>query len=344
MNELIDLRSDTITRPSKEMRAAMAAAEVGDDVFGEDPTVNDLQEYVAGMLGKEAALFVPTGVMANQLAIKCHTQPGEEIVVEEQSHIVLYETGAPALLSNVMVRSVHGERGILEAADVRKAVRQDIYYLPRTSLICLENTHNKAGGTIYPLERIRQIRAVSDSLNIPMHLDGARLWNASVASGIAPRDYANEFDSVSVCFSKGLGAPIGSAIAGSKKMIQKARKYRKIFGGGMRQVGILAAAARYAVDHNIERLAEDHEKARWFASAVADIPGFALDLNSVQTNIVIIDVSRAPMGTNEIMAKAKSVGVLISDMSVTALRAVTHMDVSMEQVKRAAQLLRTVLR
>ncbi|MGB2867365.1 MAG: low-specificity L-threonine aldolase [Bacteroidota bacterium] len=340
---LIDLRSDTITRPSEAMRAVMASAEVGDDVFGEDPTVNRLQEKVAALLGKEAALFTPTGVMANQLAIKSQTQPGDEVIVESSSHIFNYETAAPAILSNVQLHTVTGVRGILRVEQLPPAVRSQDYHLPRTSLICLENTHNKAGGTIYPLDEIKKISKFAHDRGLRMHLDGARLWNASVATGISVKDYAEPFDSVSVCFSKGLGAPIGSAIAGSRDLIRRARKFRKIFGGGMRQVGILAAAAIYALDHNVGRLCEDHEKAKAFAAEVASIPGFSVDLETVQTNIVIMDISKTGKQPSEILTFLRAQGVLLTEMSGTAIRAVTHLDVTSDQVHEAGRIMKSSL-
>ncbi len=269
----IDLRSDTVTRPSDEMRRVMAGAEVGDDVYGEDPTVNRLQERVARLLGKEEALFVPSGTMGNQISIKVHTQAGDELIAERDAHIFQYETGGAAFLSSVQVHTVQGERGILTAGHVREAIRPEIYYMPRTRLICLENTHNRAGGSIYPLRVIEEIEALAREQKLKMHLDGARLWNACVATGISPATYAGFFDSVSVCLSKGLGAPVGSVIAGSKDFIDSARHYRKIFGGGMRQAGILAAAGLYALDHNIARLIEDHEKAKILAGALARAKG-----------------------------------------------------------------------
>ena len=259
---LIDLRSDTVTKPSKEMRQAMLDAPVGDDVYGEDPTVNLLQQKVAELLGKPAALYVPSGVMANQLAVKLHTQPGDEVIVEKDSHIFNYETVAPSILSGVQLHTIEGQRGVLRAEQLAPAVRPPAYYMPRTTLICLENTHNRAGGTVYPIEEIKRIRDFARALGIKLHLDGARLWNASVATGITPREYAQYFDTISVCFSKGLGAPVGSALVGSEDAIQRARRFRKIFGGGMRQAGIIAAGALYALEHNVNRLKEDHDKAR----------------------------------------------------------------------------------
>jgi len=334
--ELIDLRSDTITKPTAAMRRAMADAPVGDDVFGEDPTVNRLQERVAELLGKPAALYVPSGVMANQLAIKAQTQPGDEILVEADSHIFNYETAAPSLLSSVQIQVIQGERGVIRAEQLAPAIRPAAYYMPRSSLVCLENTHNRAGGTIYPLDEIRKIREFTRAIGVKMHLDGARIWNAWVATGIHPRDYAQHFDSVSVCFSKGLGAPVGSALVGSEETIQRARRFRKVFGGGMRQAGIIAAGALYALDHNIERLREDHEKARLFAENVAKIPRLSIDLASVQTNIVIIDIGQTGKSTSDALALLRAKNVLLTDAGYTAIRAVTHLDVSMDQVRSAA--------
>jgi threonine aldolase len=336
--EFIDLRSDTITKPSQAMREAMARAPVGDDVFAEDPTVNLLQQRVAEILGKPSALYVPSGVMSNQLAIKVHTQPGDEVIVEKDSHIFNYETAAPSILSNVQLHTLEGEHGILRAEQLAPAVRPSAYYLPRTTLVCLENTHNRAGGVVYPLEEIKRIRDFARALGIKLHLDGARLWNACVATGIHPKEYAQHFDTVSVCFSKGLGAPVGSALVGSEEVIQRARRYRKIFGGGMRQAGIIAAGALYALEHNIDRLKEDHEKARVFAERVANNPMLAVDLKNVQTNIVVVDISRTGKSTDQVLEFLKTKNVLLTDANYTSIRAVTHLDVSAEQVIRAADV------
>ncbi len=339
----IDLRSDTVTKPSHEMRELMAAAEVGDDVYGEDPTVNLLQDKTADMLGKEAALFVPSGVMANQLAIKTHTQPGDEVIVESDSHIFNYETAGAAFLSNVQLQTVRGNYGILNAEQISQSIRSSIYYNPKTSLVCLENTHNKAGGTVYPLEEIKNISELARNRSIALHLDGARLWNASVASGIMPKEYARFFDTVSVCFSKGLGAPVGSALAGTRKKIEKARKYRKIFGGGMRQAGILAAGALFALDHNVERLKEDHKKAKLLAERLQRVNRIYINQEYVQTNIVVIDIRERKESSGDILAQLKTKGVLLSEMGFSTLRAVTHLDVSMEQINNAADIIRSVL-
>ena len=333
---MIDLRSDTLTTPSDGMRKAMAAAEVGDDVFGEDPTVNRLQVRVAELLGKESSLFVPSGTMGNQLCIKTHTRAGDEVIAEASAHVFFYETAGAAFLSSVQIYPVKGRNGVLAAEDVRKAIRPDIYYMPKTRLLCLENTHNRAGGTIYLLEDLARIAAFVHDAGIGVHMDGARLWNASAASGVSMAEYCRHVDSVSVCMSKGLGAPVGSLLAGTKDFVEEARHYRKIFGGGMRQAGILAAAGLYALDHNLERLREDHAKALAFARAVARIPGVRIDVSTVQTNIVIIDVSATGTGAAEWGTRFQQRGVRLSQAGEHTLRAVTHLDVTMEQVNRAA--------
>ena len=264
----IDLRSDTITQPTPAMREAMARAEVGDDVFGDDPTVTRLEARTAEILGKEAAVFTPSGTMANQLALRAHTEPGDEILVDGNAHIYYYETGAPAALAGVMCRCLPGVRGLFTVADVEAALRPADQHFAPTKLVCLENTHNRGGGSVWPMERIREIADVSRARGLRLHLDGARLWNAAVATGIPERDYAAHFDSVSVCFSKGLGAPIGSALCGTREFIQRARRFRKMYGGGMRQAGIIAAGALHALEHHRARLAEDHANARALAEEI----------------------------------------------------------------------------
>ncbi len=341
--KFIDLRSDTVTKPSQPMRDAMARAEVGDDVFGEDPTVNRLQEKVAGLLGKEAALFVPSGTMGNQICIKTHTLPGDEVIAERGAHIFNYETAAAAFLSSVQIHPIEGVHGAIAPSDIRKAIRPQYYYMPRTRLIALENTHNRAGGTIYPIGLIKEIHDLARSAGIKLHLDGARIWNASVATGITPREYASYFDSVSVCLSKGLGAPVGSVIAGEKEFIEHARHYRKIFGGGMRQAGILAAAGIFALDNNITRLAEDHRKASFLARELSQVKGFRIDTATVQTNIIIIDVEQTGKKPEEILGRLRERGVLLTAGNYMGLRAVTHLDVSEEEVRRAASIIREVL-
>lgn len=340
---MIDLRSDTLTRPSSAMRQAMAAAEVGDDVFGEDPTVNRLQDRVAELLGKERALFVASGTMGNQLCIKTHTHAGDEVIAEAGAHVFFYETAGAAFLSSVQIFQVHGTRGVLAIEDVKQAIRPDIYYMPRTRLLCLENTHNRAGGAVYPLDAFAAIAQFAHDAGLRVHLDGARLWNASVASGVSVAEYCRHVDSVSVCLSKGLGAPVGSVIAGSKEFIEEARHFRKIFGGGMRQAGVLAAAGMYALDNNVTRLADDHERAFAFAKTVGAVPGVAIDMATVQTNIVIMDVAGTGTDAGEWAKRFADVGVRVSQASDHTLRAVTHLDVSAADVGDAGSAIVRVL-
>lgn len=342
MNRVVDLRSDTVTRPTPGMRKAMAEAEVGDDVFGEDPSVNLLQERVAHLLGKEAALFVPSGTMANQISIKTHTSPGDEVIIEADSHPVLAEVAAAAALSGVQFRTLQGTRGVLRAEQVEDAIRPPDIHRPISRLICLENTHNFGGGTIYPLEEILRIEEVARRRGLAMHLDGARLLNACVATGIPPKIYGQPFDSVSICLSKGLGAPVGSVIAGSKEFIDKARRYRKMFGGGMRQAGVLAAAGLYALENHVDRLAEDHLHAKLLAEALCELPGIKLDPNLVETNIVIIDISASGLEPSQAQAQLKEHGVLVLPFGKGRLRAVTHLDVSTEDIRHAIEAFRAV--
>jgi len=343
MNEpcAIDLRSDTITQPTPAMRAAMADAEVGDDVFGDDPTVKRLEACVADMLGKEAALFAPSGTMANQLAVRAHTESGDEILIDGNAHIYYYEAGGPAALSGVSCRCLNGVRGIFTAADVEAALRPPDQHYPPTKLVCLENTHNRGGGTIWPLERIREVADIARRQGLAMHLDGARLWNASVATGIPERDYAAHFDSVSVCFSKGLGAPIGSVLCGSRDFIQRARRFRKMFGGGMRQVGILAAGALYALEHQRSRLAEDHANARALAQGLARLPGIELDPATIETNIVFFNVKTVP--SKELVQKLDLAGVRMLALGPTSIRAVTNLMVKAEEIPRAVEIVGRVM-
>lgn len=340
---MIDLRSDTVTRPSQAMREAMMRADVGDDVFGEDPTVNRLQERVADLLGKQAALFVPSGTMGNQVCIKLHTSPGDEVIAERGSHVFNYETAGAAFLSSVQIHPVDGVRGVMRLEDVRRAVRPKLYYMPRSSLICIENTHNRGGGTIYPIEDVAAMGAFAREAGIRLHMDGARIWNAAAATGVAPRTYASHVDSLSVCLSKGLGAPVGSLIAGSAEFVGEARHYRKIFGGGMRQAGVLAAAGLYALEHNVDRIAEDHEKASYLARELAQIRGFDVDLGSVQTNIVIFSIEGTGKQPSDILARLRARGVLLSTGNYMGLRAVTHLDVTMDEVRTAARLIREAM-
>ena len=334
---MIDLRSDTVTRPPEGMRRAMYEAEVGDDVFGEDPTTNRLQETVADVLGKEAALFVPSGMMGNQLGLKVHTQPGDEVIVERTCHIFNYESGAPGVLSGVVLHVLEGERGILTVDQVRGAVRHGYYWESPTRLLCLENTLNKAGGIIYPLERTQELAAAAREHGLRLHLDGARLWNATAATSISEATYAAPFDTVSVCLSKGLGAPIGSVLAGSKDLITSAHRYRKLFGGGMRQVGVLAAAGLYALEHHRPHLADDHAKARRLAEGLAELPAFAIDLDTVETNIVIFDVVES--GAMPVLQALQAEGVAMVPFGPSTIRATTHRDVSMDDIETALSVM-----
>ena len=341
---IVDLRSDTFTKPSQEMREVIARAEVGDDVFGEDPTVNLLQEKITSMMGKEAGLFVSSGTQGNQVSINAHTQPGDEVVLDSNAHILYYEAGAPALLSGVQLRPLNGRNGVITAEQVEEVIRPENDHFPPTRLICLENTHNRAGGWIYPIEEIGRIRKLAEDHGIKMHLDGARLWNASVATGISLKEYAQYFDSVTVCFSKGLGAPIGSMVVGSRDFIVRAHRYRKIYGGGMRQVGILAAAALYAVEKNFEKLAEDHSHARMLAGAVEALPGITINLESVQTNIIVMEVKGARYTATQVVEKLKERGILILAIGPTWLRIVTHLDVSEEDIRKAIGVFNEIFR
>jgi len=339
MSRPIDLRSDTMTKPTSGMRAAMAAADVGDDVYGEDPTVNRLEERVADMLGKEAALFVPSGSMSNQIAIKTHTQPGDEMICEEYCHIYNWEAGSPAFLSGITSRTVRAEHGIIQPGQLLDKVRPVNMHMVRTRLVCLENTHNHGGGRIFPLETIQSIERWARQNKLNMHLDGARLWNAVVATGTPLRDWSRHFDSVSVCFSKGLGAPVGSALTGPREYIALARRYRKIFGGAMRQAGVLAAAVLYALDHHIERLAEDHAHAQIVAAAVRACPALQLDPPDVHTNLVWFSVDPSFGTAADVAGALKSQGVLVGLDPPGRLRACTHLDISRADAERAAEVI-----
>ena len=320
----------------------MAQADVGDDVFGEDPTVNRLQDVAARLLGKEAALFVPSGTMANQLAVRLHTNPGDEMIVEAGSHVVRYESGAAAALSGVQTCWLSGTRGILEAEQVEAAIRPPDYHNPPTTLISLENTHNRGGGSIYPLATIAAIRKIADARRIAMHLDGARLFNSVVATGISAAEYARSFETVSFCLSKGLGAPVGSLICSDASRIGKLRRLRKMFGGGMRQAGIIAAAGLYALEHNIDRLAIDHRHAKQLGGALVGFPGVRIRPEHIETNIVVFDISETGRRTEEVLSRLKHEGLLVVAFGPGTLRAVTHLDVTAEQIEHACEILKKV--
>lgn len=318
------------------MREAMFEAEVGDDVFGEDPTVNRLQEHVAEILGKEAALFVPSGTMGNQLALKTLTEPGDEVILERQCHIFNYESAAAGVLSGLQLHVIDGEAGTLSPEAVEAAVRPGNYWEPRSRLLCLENTVNKAGGVVYPIEKQGAVVKVAREHGLLLHLDGARLWNASVATGIPEKNYAAPFDTVSVCLSKGLGAPVGSVVAGSRERIERAHRFRKLFGGGMRQIGILAAAGLYALNHHREELALDHEKARRLADGISEMPRFSVR-EPVDTNIVMFDIEDGP--AQPVLEALEEEGVLMVPFGPSTIRATTHRDVSLEDIETALEAL-----
>ena len=339
----IDLRSDTVTRPTDAMRAAMAAAPVGDDQYGEDPTCNRLQERIAGMLGKEAALWLPSGTMANQVALRVLTRPGDEVIVSRECHAGWHETGGSAANAGVQLVEI-GSRGVFTAAELEAAIkpRSLPVYAPST-LVEIENTHNRSGGIVFAQDEVVRICALARHHGLASFLDGARLWNASIASGTPEAELAAPFDLVAVSFSKGLGAPGGSALAGSKALIAAATRHRRMLGGAMRQVGILAAAAIFGLDHHRERLAEDHANARLLAEALVGCPGVALDLSSVQTNIVVFHLAAGALDANALVARARDRGVLVNAFSARTVRAVTHLDVSREQAERGAAILRELL-
>jgi threonine aldolase len=331
----VDLRSDTVTRPSPEMREVIAAAEVGDDVFGEDPTVKRLEARVAELLGKEAAVFVPSGVMGNQIAIMVHTRPGDEVILAERSHIFHYESGAPALLSGVQLRPIEHARGLITPEQVEAAIRPEFDWEPRSRLVCLENTVNKAGGAVFPPRQAEAVAETARSRGLRVHLDGARLWNAAVAVGKAESELAAPFDTVSVALSKGLGAPVGSVLAGSREDMRLARRHRKLLGGGMRQVGILAAAGLYAVEHHRQGLTDDHRRARVLAAAMASSPAFSLDAESVETNIVIAETRG--ISAADAVAALRALGIYMIEFGPTTVRATTHRDVSDSDLDRAVK-------
>jgi threonine aldolase len=340
-NTMIDLRSDTVTRPTPAMRQAIAAAPVGDDVLGDDPTVLALERRAAEILGKDAAVYMPSGTMTNQVAIRAHTEPGDEIVLEASAHSYFFEAGAPAALAGVMCRLIPGARGLFTAADLRAVLRPRNLHFPPTKLVCIENTHNRGGGTVWPLGQIADVAAAAREAGLALHMDGARLWNASVAYGVAESEYARHFDSISVCFSKGLGAPVGSALAGTQAFIARARRFRKMFGGGMRQAGIIAAGALYALDHHRSRLADDHANARRLAEAISRMPGIVIDPATVETNIVIFRTTAMPAAPLADLLRAAGVHVLPTGPD--EIRAVTHLDVSSAQVDEAIGVFTQVL-
>ena len=343
-NQLIDLRSDTVTKPSAGMRDAMASAPVGDDVYGEDPTINSLEERVAQLFGKEAALFCPSGSLANQLAIRMLVNPGEELITETNSHIVRAELGAGAVFSGITTRTWLANRGLLSANDPLNIARPDSGpYLVSTTAIAVENTHNFGGGTVQPIEEIKRLRQESEKLGIFLHLDGARIWNAHIASGVDFKEYGKYFDTISVCLSKGLGAPVGSLMVSTKDRVSKARPWRKRYGAGMRQAGILAAAGHYALDNNLPLLKDDHRRAKSIADAICAVAPKLIDPSTVDTNIVGLDISTLKITASDLSAQLKESGVLASALGPKYLRLVTHLDLTDGDIQTVNQVLPQLL-
>lgn len=331
----IDMRSDTVTRPTPAMREAMARADVGDDVFGEDPTVRRLEETVAALLGKEAAVFVPSGTMANQSALMALTQRGDEILVSEGAHCAWYESGAAAALSGVQPVSL-GSGGYFDADAMERAIKPGEEWFPRTSVVAIENTHNRGGGRVWPMALLREVTSRGKARGLRLHLDGARLWNAAAALGLPPAEIAAPFDTVAVCFSKGLGAPVGSALCSTRELIVRVRKMRKMLGGGMRQAGIIAAGALYALEHHRDRLAEDHDNARAIASDLANVRGVRIDPSIVESNIVMVDTPG--IASSRVAEEARKLGVLVAVFAPERVRVVTHLDVA-RTARQGGQLL-----
>ena len=340
---VVDLRSDTVTRPTAEMRQAMATAEVGDDVYGEDPTVNKLEKRAAEIFGKEATLFVPTGCMGNLISIKIWTQHGNEVICEERSHVNLYELASMSAIAGCMPRVARAEDGILTWEEIKAVIRPKIYYDSQTALVCLENTSNMAGGTVYPTDRVNEICDEAHKLGLKVHLDGARIFNAATALGDHVAVMTKKVDSVMFCLSKGLGAPVGSMVAGSKAFIEKARIYRKMFGGGMRQAGVIAAAGLMALEKSPARLHVDHENAKLLAEGIAQIPGLQIDPEKVRSNIVIFDCAQAGMTATELCDAVHAHGVWAQDTALYLVRVVTHSDVDRAGCERALTVLREVV-
>jgi threonine aldolase len=343
MDKLIDLRSDTVTRPTAEMRRAMAEAEVGDDVFGDDPTVNALQEYAADLLGKEAGLFVPTGSMGNQVALGALTRPGDEVVCEAGAHFLHYEGGSVAAHLGLMMRPLAGDSGTITADQVAAVIRTGTEHNPHTAVVAMENTHNAAGGIIFPIEEARAVSKVARDKNVSLHLDGARLFNAQAATSIPASEWAACVDTVTFCFSKGLGAPVGSMVVGPKATIAESHRLRKRLGGGMRQVGVLAAAARVALETAPERLHEDHANARRLAEGLADLNPQSVDLDAVETNMVYVDVGVFGTTGAQVTSSLQREGILTLGSEAPVMRLVTHRDVSSADIEAALSALRRIL-
>lgn len=338
----IDLRSDTVTRPTQAMRQAIACAHVGDDVLGDDPTVNALQDRVAHILGKQAACFVPSGTMANQTAIRAQTEPGDEIIAHKDSHIIHYETGSPAALSGVMIAPLDGPLGQFDADAVADVIRPRSRHYPCSKMLLIENTNNRGGGSVWALDRLARVANAARQHDLRVHIDGARLWNACAATGHKPADYAQHADTVSVCFSKGLGAPAGSAVAGTRDVIDRVVRFRKMFGGNMRQAGILAAAALYALDHHLQRLTDDHANAKQLAEALTTIPGVTLAY-PVATNMLFVDLAPTLGNAAALSARLLTHNILTMPAGPQRMRLVTHLDVSSTSIAAVINAFQAVL-
>ncbi|CAM2157544.1 GntG family PLP-dependent aldolase [Paraburkholderia sp. SIMBA_009] len=342
---MIDLRSDTCSQPTKAMRDAIANAPVGDDVYGDDPTVKALEREVAELLGKEDAVYMVTGTMTNQVAIRAHTEPGDAVLFDQNAHVYILEGGAPAAFSGVLPRLLPGVRGVFTPEDVSNALGVSHRFFPNTipapvKLLCLENTHNIGGGKVWPIERLQAVCELGRQRGLALHLDGARLWHATAATGIPEREYARHFDSVSVCFSKGLGAPVGSALAGSRDFIARARRFKQQIGGGFRQAGIIAAGALHALRNHRERLQEDHEHARMLANGIAGLPGISLDVSAIETNIVRFGVSSLPAGT--FVERLYDKGLYVLPSGADGVRAIPYLNITRQQVQEAIDIISVV--
>lgn len=340
---MIDLRSDTVTKPTKTMRRAMYEAKVGDDVYQEDPTILELEELAASIVGKEDALFVPSGTQGNQIAVLTHCRQGEEIILEAESHIFYYEGAAISAFAGVQPRTIAGDRGAMDPKDVQAAIRDEDVHFPETGLICIENTHNRAGGAVIPLNNMQDIYHIAQKNGVPVHLDGARLFNASIASGTDVKDFANQTDSIQFCLSKGLGAPIGSMIAGTSNFINQARKWRKRLGGGMRQAGMIAAPGLVALQTMIERLEEDHENAKVLANGLAQINGLSIE-NIVETNIVIVNTKAARLTAEEFLQLLKEYGILAVSFGPFSVRFTTHYNVDLNDINTVTEKIHNILK
>ena len=342
--KMIDLRSDTVTKPTQEMREAMFRAEVGDDVCREDPTVNKLEELAADILGKEASLFVTSGTQGNQIAVLTHSKPGDEIILESESHIFYYEAGAVSALAGVQTRTIQGNRGQMPVDEIRTAIRGNDIHFPNTSLIALENTHNRAGGAVLPVSYMKDVYAVAQEKAVPVHLDGARLFNAAAALNINVKELTRYVDTVQICLSKGLSAPMGSILAGPKEWIERARKWRKRLGGGMRQAGLMAAPGIVALTKMVNRLEEDHRKAKNMAYALSEIEEIAVETDLVETNIVIIDIKKLGINAGQFLAELKKEGLLASPFGEYLIRFTTHREISDEDIKKATAIISNVIK